>query len=602
MAKPAPSQPIADPAILSFARPPKPTVRTDSLATATLSGPFNELSLDSETKVGRETAELATTEDGDGSFTASVEQKKTQVRTATREKAASRTAMRPNEKKILQNPGKSAKDRIRNQELTESGLDVSPTSKENRRAKRGSPKQFVHSSRKQRVKKALEEAQNGWATEDATDIQEGGDFDFEANLSKFDKSQVFKQLREDDTVAHDSRLVSHNRLPPKSGTAGGKNLHWTENVLDSPQMLVNGVWDSEAEDSEHEKSDAFASSGRTSSRTRNRKFSARSAGGRAEGGNIDPPLFSKARGGLRQNSSEIPASPKSRSKAGGVLSPFPGTTSSTKPSLKMVDSNRTCPCLTPLQMLELEQYATAASGLGELVLIENAGRSIAEAVIQSLSGQGKTAHRFHVVILAGNHRTGIRALAAGRHLRNRGFKVTATVMGLEREDQLMDEAKAQATAYRKAGGYLAKPGELLTALGNGGLYPAVVVDALLGVHLVVDDLPANDQTWVFELISEINRESNASVIAVDVPSGVDASTGDVASLALEPSAVVWLGAPKPWFLASLKDFTTNRFPNLFVADIGIANSAWKRLGHRKHRGIHFGSEWVAKLRVWEGEE
>ena len=530
-----------------------------------------------------------------------MDRKKTQARTAGRQNAVSPTATRSSKKKASQNPRGSAKDRVRNQELTESGLDVSPVSKENRRAKRGSPKQFVHSSRKQRAK-ALEEAQNGWATEEATDIQEGGDFDFEANLSKFDKTQVFKQLREDDTVAHGSRLVSHNRLPPKLGTAGGKNLHWTENVLDSPQMLVNGVWDSEAEASEHEKSDAFASSGRTSSRLGNRKLSARSTGGRAEAGNVDPPLFSKARGSLRQNSSEIPPSPKSRSKAGGVLSPFPGGPTSTKPSLKMIHNDRACPCLTPLQMFELEQHATSALGLGDLVFVENAGRSIAEAVTKSLSSQGKAKHRVHVVIVAGNHRTGVRALAAGRHLRNRGLKVTATVMGVEREEQLLDEAKTQASAYRKAGGYLAKPGELLTALGNGGLYPAFVVDALLGVHLVLDDLPAIEQTWALELIAQINREENIPVIAVDVPSGIDASTGAVSSLAFDPLAVVWLGAPKPWFLASIKNYSPYRFPDLYVADVGIPNSAWKRLGHRKHHGIHFGGDWVARLGILEGEE
>ena len=67
------------------------------------------------------------------------------------------------------------------------------------------------------------ETQNGWATEDATDIQELGDFDFAGNLSKFNKREVFKQLKSEDTIADELRLVNHNRLP-RAGTAGGRNL------------------------------------------------------------------------------------------------------------------------------------------------------------------------------------------------------------------------------------------------------------------------------------------------------------------------------------------------------------------------------------------
>ena len=40
-------------------------------------------------------------------------------------------------------------------------------------------------SRRERTK--TRDAQNGWATEAATDIQEMGNFDFAGNLSKFDK-------------------------------------------------------------------------------------------------------------------------------------------------------------------------------------------------------------------------------------------------------------------------------------------------------------------------------------------------------------------------------------------------------------------------------
>lgn len=97
---------------------------------------------------------------------------------------------------------------------------------------------------------------NGWASEDATDVQEMGDFDFESSLAKFDKRGIFDQMRKDDQIDEADRLVSHNRLPrPKPGTAGGKNYHYSEMVLDpapsssKAREVSNDFWNSEADDS-----------------------------------------------------------------------------------------------------------------------------------------------------------------------------------------------------------------------------------------------------------------------------------------------------------------------------------------------------------------
>jgi enhancer of mRNA-decapping protein 3 len=115
--------------------------------------------------------------------------------------------------------------------------------------------------------------ENGWGTEDATDVQDMGDFDFERSLAKFDKHTVFNQIQAEDSVADEDRLVYHNRLPKaKPGTAGGKNLHYTENVLDGPpnggSSKHNDAWKSEAGESEAEErmSQRGSGSGRPSRR------------------------------------------------------------------------------------------------------------------------------------------------------------------------------------------------------------------------------------------------------------------------------------------------------------------------------------------------
>ncbi|RAL68474.1 hypothetical protein DID88_007202 [Monilinia fructigena] len=102
-----------------------------------------------------------------------------------------------------------------------------------------------------RGNKNMEES--GWATEDATDVQEMGDFDFAGSLAKFDKKSVFNQIQAEDGIAESDRLVGHNRIPKaKPGTYGGKNFHPTENVLglSNGAAKAAGTWKSDADDTD----------------------------------------------------------------------------------------------------------------------------------------------------------------------------------------------------------------------------------------------------------------------------------------------------------------------------------------------------------------
>jgi enhancer of mRNA-decapping protein 3 len=123
--------------------------------------------------------------------------------------------------------------------------------------------------------------ENGWATEDATDVQDMGDFDFAGSLAKFDKESVFTQIQAEDGIADEDRLVAHNRISKaKPGTGGGKNLHYTENVLDVPNgtpKVKAEVWKSEAGDSDMDErtSQKDTGSGRQSRRAESKLSSNR---------------------------------------------------------------------------------------------------------------------------------------------------------------------------------------------------------------------------------------------------------------------------------------------------------------------------------------
>lgn len=379
-----------------------------------------------------------------------------------------------------------------------------------------SPKNVLGKKAKAKAKKNIPYAEdpNGWATEDATDIQEMGDFDFQSNLSKFDKRRVFDEIRNDDTIPGEERLVGLNKRP-RPGTNGGKNLHPTENVLDDgPPKWNNEAWETDEDESED------FSSGRNSGRARSRGsiHAQASRKGSTKGSSvpIPAPISVLNRGHL---SSSRTVSPQSHKQP--PISASPVTSSAQTGSFRLASTNRQCPCISPLQMLEIEQLAIGEFGLTEEMVTENAGRGVAEAVV-SESADLMASSR--ILVFAGNHRTGSRAVSAARHLRNRGYRVTLCILGMDREDEFIDTFRKQVEVFKNASGRVIRWQDLSVKLASPDYMPDFVVDALFGIHIAFEDLRTDDQASAFEIMSWINR-SNIEIMSVDIPSGLSASSG-----------------------------------------------------------------------------
>src|SRR5204862_4771562 len=98
------------------------------------------------------------------------------------------------------------------------------------------------------------------------------------------------------------------------------------------------------------------------------------------------------------------------------------------------------------------------------------------------------------------------------------------VLGLEREGELLENVRRQLNIFRNIGGRLARWEELLPSLKTLDSPPELVIDGLLGMHVAFEDLRTADQATAFELIQWANK-CKAHVLAVDVPTPMDASTG-----------------------------------------------------------------------------
>jgi hydroxyethylthiazole kinase-like uncharacterized protein yjeF len=169
--------------------------------------------------------------------------------------------------------------------------------------------------------------------------------------------------------------------------------------------------------------------------------------------------------------------------------------------------------LTTAGMAEADRL-TIAGGTPGIALMENAGRVVADAAAAMLQGRG-------VLVVAGPGNNGGDGFVAARLLAERGHAVRVAFVG----DKARLTGDAALAAMRWSG-----PLELATPPAVTG--QELIVDALFGAGLSrpVEGLPR-------AMIAAIN-ESAAPVLAVDLPSGINGTTGAVMGLAVEADRTV----------------------------------------------------------------
>lgn len=185
------------------------------------------------------------------------------------------------------------------------------------------------------------------------------------------------------------------------------------------------------------------------------------------------------------------------------------------------------------EMHKLDAKAIKEIGMPELVLMENAGRGITEAVEEYLEEiEGR-----HIVILAGKGNNGGDGLVAARLLAKAGAEVTVVLAEAAEklsastftEYQILQQCLVEILFWDET---LKTQDYILEAC----LEANVVIDALLGTGFK-GKLHGNYEEIITALPEEI------PVIAVDIPSGVEADTGRV-DKALPAVLTVTMIAPK----------------------------------------------------------
>ncbi|POS88194.1 hypothetical protein EPUL_000956 [Erysiphe pulchra] len=447
--------------------------------------------------------------------------------------------------------------------------------------------------------------EEGWGTEDATDVQELGDFDFEGGLAKFDKNTLFNQFEAEDSIAAKDRLVSFNRVRSSNF---GKNLPNNKNVIDETRPIKS---------LSKTKTDNWSESPKDANE--NQKISHQDADISRHTRHVE----------TKMNNNRRPIDLRSSSRKDSVNCSL---ASSRNYSVSRVANNpgfytllfgHRCDPVSPLQMLNLENIAINELGLSEEILTENAGRSIAEVAFSVFSKSRNLITRSNltlnstIVVLVGNNKSGLRAVATARHIKNHGFNVILCIVGLEQESELLASLKSQIKVFRNIGGKVMSKVELFEFSKQLDAPPDLIIDGLIGLAISFEELRLGEQSTIYELIAWANN-SKAEVLAIDVPTGIDPTNGELSiidgrPLYLYPNYVVALGAPKKGLLGAMslgygtaeeeesdRDHTGKRNSTnewqLFVADIGLGEAVWRKAGSKIRRGIEFDENWVIKIR------
>lgn len=212
-------------------------------------------------------------------------------------------------------------------------------------------------------------------------------------------------------------------------------------------------------------------------------------------------------------------------------------------------------------MQEVDRRAAAEYGVPTLLLMENAGAAVARRA-SALLGHRVSGRR--VVVVAGSGNNGGDGLVAARRLAAAGARVLAIMAaeGGPESPRLSEDARFQYGLARSFGVEVAWMGEAgADPVLEGAVASAdLVVDAVLGTGS--RGAPRGRALAAIELMAK----ARGPVLAVDIPSGVDADTGQVPGAAVRAVETVTFGFPKPGLLIFPGAALCGR---IWVAEIGF---------------------------------
>ena len=205
--------------------------------------------------------------------------------------------------------------------------------------------------------------------------------------------------------------------------------------------------------------------------------------------------------------------------------------------------------VTVAEMRELEAQAERQYGLTSHVLMENAGKSAADILAQYIRQQ-RSLEDLNVLFLIGPGNNGGDGLVVARYLQQWGARVSLYHW---KEQQLIVHGREIPERETQA------------ALGTAILDAEYIIDAVLGTGRS-RPLPEDLRTLLHRVRQQRENRPSLRIVAIDLPTGLNADTGEVDPGTIPADITITLACPKQGFF-----FFPGRayLGELYVGDIGL---------------------------------
>lgn len=222
------------------------------------------------------------------------------------------------------------------------------------------------------------------------------------------------------------------------------------------------------------------------------------------------------------------------------------------------------------EMKQIDVEASEEYGVPGIVLMDNAAKAVADAALDMLADAEEK-----VLVLCGKGNNGGDGFGAARWLQSYGISVKCLLVGAE-QTQISGDAAIELAMFTKAGGHItcirSDEDELLAevAVAKADL----IIDAMLGTGFSGELKP------MYRKMCQLVNESGKAVLAVDIPTGVNADDGSVCADAVLADETVTMALLKTGLLLYPGKEHAGR---IVVAHIGVPEALLEKAPGKKYR-------------------
>ena len=211
----------------------------------------------------------------------------------------------------------------------------------------------------------------------------------------------------------------------------------------------------------------------------------------------------------------------------------------------------------------LDKTAIEKYGIPAIVLMENAGRCVAAEIIDEL--RHKKSPKVCIICGLGNNAGD--GFVAARYLWNAGIETKIFLVG--RADKLKEDAAINYQILKKLRYPIEELDQLNSVMTQDISKADIVVDAVFGVGL------NREISEPFKSVIQSLNDKAQHILSVDIPSGLDGTTGKIYGVCVQADTTVTLSLSKKGFY---KNEGPKRVGKVVVVDIGIPTKLKNRYG------------------------